>query len=105
MARGVSMADIILSARYLRQFAQEARAQKCAALIARANEADDYLRLTGMVHALYGDGSLSALALRMGGALIPMHLDDDFLNAFEVMFRQLGKERTKQSILNTQDEV
>ncbi len=81
----VSLFDCILAMRYLLRFSPGQRREKCASLLRRANFAQTYVDITGRVHPLYGDGSLSALSLRIGIAAMPTQLSRDTIETLALV--------------------
>ena len=89
MLCGASLADVFLLARYVMSFDQRERRARCVELFDCSEEAAFYVALTGRAHALYGDGSLSALALRKPLASMPATLSVEMLSALQLVIEQL----------------
>lgn len=88
---GLTLGDVTLAARYLARFKRKDWAAKCALLFEQADQAAAYRALTGRVHALLGDGSLGALALRHGVAPMPARLSCDMRDALGFVLVQQAK--------------
>lgn len=64
--RSVLHSDLIAAARLLRSRPSEMRSWVLARLIAESTLADAWLRRTGALHPIWGDGSLATAAFRRG---------------------------------------
>ncbi|MEN8892221.1 hypothetical protein [Planktotalea arctica] len=91
MRAAFTLGDLVLAARYLMRFERAVRAEKCAELLFQLEQARDFAAVTGRAHALLGDGSLGALALRRGIAPMPASLTPKVMEALELVLGQLGK--------------
>ena len=86
----ITFGDLLLLTRYALRFEQEKRARKCSDLLARVCEAQSFVHITGRAHPLYGDGSISALAARVGTAQLSSGLNGNDLHAFATALSQVG---------------
>lgn len=89
MQKLVTFGDLQLLTRYALRFAPEQRASKCEYLLDRVDDAQSFVTITGHVHPLYGDGSISALALRLGGSKLTADLNIDVLQAFATVLSEV----------------
>ncbi|WP_139816253.1 hypothetical protein [Planktotalea arctica] len=94
MRAAFTLGDLVLAARYLMRFERAVRAEKCAELLCQLEQARDFAAVTGRAHALLGDGSLGALALRRGIAPMPASLTPKVMEALELVLGQLKQVQT-----------
>ena len=85
MGSNVSLADVLLATRHLMTAPKTEQPLRCSQLFECAEEAASLLTLTGRVHGLYGDGSLSALSLRRPLAPMPARLNGEVLDTLELV--------------------
>ncbi len=74
-------AELLLLARVLLPFPAQVRSAAAACILAEVDEADLLLRFQGIVHPVFGDGSLMVRCLRLSPPAEPMAADPDFLAA------------------------
>jgi len=78
----ITLGDVVLLSRYAARFHGRQRKEKCQHLVERAQEAADFVALTGMAHPFLGDGSIGGLAIRKGLGPMKATLSLDELACF-----------------------
>jgi hypothetical protein len=91
--RPVLHGDVSSAARALLAAPEILRAGLCRRLIREAEAAERYVRKTGQMHPIWGNGSLMAAARRRVLAAEPSFDDRDYCACFEEVLRALTEHR------------
>lgn len=91
--REVLPGDLSAAARALLPLPEAARRAAAKRMIAEADIADRYRKRTGRAHALYGNGSLMAAALRRHPPAEPFLSDPGYLDCLATVILLLSERR------------